>query len=110
MTSDPEDPAGRAEKASAADPRPSLNATFRDIDLDLDALVAGMAATALRELSGALEQIRLAPVHLRPTLGLAIPLILARSGLSAEMNGRILAAVRTAIERLPDRPARSSGR
>jgi hypothetical protein len=104
--SDPKDPPGRAEKTTGTEGRPSLNALFGGA-LGLDALVVGMADAALRELFAALEQIRRAPVHLRPTLALALPLILAKSGLSIERNGLVLAAVRTAIERLPNRPPRS---
>jgi hypothetical protein len=67
-----------------------------------DLLFTNLKPTAFMELCTTLWHIRRAPLHLRPTLALAIPLILANDEPSAHMRAQMLAIAKGIIERFPE--------
>jgi hypothetical protein len=71
---------------------------------ELGELIVDLAESTRAELNTRLEHIRRAPIHLRPTLALTIPLVLARERLPAAKLGRILECIKAMIETFPDHP------
>jgi hypothetical protein len=80
----------------------SFSGRFGQQDSELDELVADLNEATRGELSQALEQIRRASVHLRPTLAIAVPLVLTRDGLTSAGMRRALAHIRVLIEAFPE--------
>jgi hypothetical protein len=90
----------------------SFSERFGRYDRELDALVAELSDSIRSALGHTLDQIRRAPIHLRPTLAIAIPLVLNRDGFPAAKMHSTLAGIRALIEAFPDgaTPARSTRR
>jgi hypothetical protein len=89
--------AGRNESARWAE----FVAEFRCRDYELEALADVMSDAGLRELTMTLRRIRAAPVHLRPTLAMAIPFVLSNDNLPSDKSAWALAAFNAIVERFP---------
>jgi hypothetical protein len=82
----------------------SFSERFGHEGRELDELAADLTESTRAALLQALGQIRRAPLHLRPTLAVAIPLVLTKGGLSSSQMRRTLACIRALIETFPERP------
>jgi hypothetical protein len=90
-----------ADRETSAPELTSFSGRFGHEDSELDDLVADLTESTRYELGQTLEQVRRASLHLRPTLAIAIPLVLARDGLTSARMKRALAHLRALIEAFP---------
>jgi hypothetical protein len=103
MTADLE----RLQAALTAKEPSEVRAVFRDAfdcrDSELDTLLGHVPDAGVEALFRTLDQIRRAPVYLRPTLSMALPFILTNDKFAAR-DGGALAAARAVVQRFPERP------
>ena len=84
---------------------PEAREAFRELfgcrGTEFEALAGRLTRPRFLELCTTLWQIRRAPLHLRPTLALALPLALASDGLSPDDQAEALAILKAIIQGVP---------